>query len=89
MDESTLPNYFGLLDPSDNFAAFRAHMAAQPGLPFVLPYVKHYAFRGEETVVGEAFQFLLYTPEAVLAQPGCSTREQGFLRYILPCAYGR
>lgn len=59
-DESTLPSYFDLLDPSGNFAAFRAHMAAQPRLPFLLPYVKPYAVRGEESVVGEAFQFLLY-----------------------------
>ena len=64
-------------------------MAAQPGLPFLLPYVKHYAVRGEEFVVGEVFQFLLYNPDAVLAQSGRSTREHRFLRYFLPCNYGR
>ncbi len=88
-DESTLPSYFDLLDPNNNFAAFRAHMAAQPGLPFLLPYVKQYAIRGEETALGEVFQFLLYNPEAVLAQSGCSTRDYGVLRYLLPCIYGR
>ncbi len=68
-------------------------MAAQLGLPFLLPYVQHYTIRGEETVVREVFQFLLYNleanPEAVLASSGCSTREYGFLRYLLPCTYGR
>ncbi|KAL9124562.1 MAG: hypothetical protein Q9217_006116 [Psora testacea] len=74
-DESTLPSYFDLLDPSDDFTNFRAHMAAQPGLPFLLPYVKRYAVRGEEVVIADVFQFLLYNPEAVLALSGCSRRD--------------
>ena len=58
-------------------------MKAQPGLPFLFPYVQEYTMHGE-AVVGEVFSFTSCNVEAVLAQPGSSTREVEFLA----CIYG-
>jgi len=86
-DESILLTYFNLINPDQHYAAFRAQMKAQPGLPFLFPYVQQYTLHGD-AVLAEVFSFASYNMEAVLAQSGSSTRGLGLLRHFLACICG-
>jgi len=61
-------------------------MALQPGLPFLLPYVRQYTLLGE-AILRDVFSFASYSPEAVLAQFYSSRIESGFLHRFLACIY--
>lgn len=81
-NESILPTYFELINPDQHYAVFRARMKAQPGLPFLFPYVQQFTLYGE-AVVEEVFSFVSYNMDTVLAQSALSTREVGLLRSFL------
>lgn len=81
-DESILPTYFELINPDQHYAVFRARMKAQPGLPFLFPYVQQYTLYGE-AVVKEVFSFVSYNMDTVLAQSAHPPEKLGSLRSFL------
>jgi len=86
-DVSASPNLCNLLLRKDNdYAAFRAHMKAQPGLPFLGPYQQQYTIDGEATL-GEVFSFTSYNLEG-LAQSGSSTGVIRVLHRLLRRIFG-
>jgi len=86
-DESILLIYFNLINLDQHYAAFRAQMKAQSGLPFLFPYVQQYTLH-EDAVLAKVFSFASYNMKAMLAQFDFFIRELELLRHFLACICG-
>lgn len=53
----TLEPLISLMEPSQNFAAYRQHYQKFPGIPFLVPHLRDYKANGT-SVLQPVFQYL-------------------------------